>query len=58
MLRIQNLPMPAILVPEQLWTGKQVMSILIPPNVTTKIIKNKSEGLGNLSDTNVLIRHG
>lgn len=55
---ILNLPLPAILLPEELWTGKQLMSIIIPKNYTTKHIKNKSEGLSNLPDTNLYIKNG
>ncbi len=29
-----ELPIPAILKPEPLWTGKQVMSLIIPKKIT------------------------
>jgi DNA-directed RNA polymerase II subunit RPB1 len=29
-----ELPIPAILKPEPLWTGKQVMSMIIPKKIT------------------------
>jgi hypothetical protein len=33
--------MPAILKPEPLWTGKQVMSIIIPSKITAEMVKDK-----------------
>jgi hypothetical protein len=31
--------MPAILKPEPLWTGKQVMSMIIPDKITIEMMK-------------------
>jgi DNA-directed RNA polymerase II subunit RPB1 len=37
-LKIGTLPMPAILKPEPLWTGKQLVSLLLPEQVDMKKI--------------------
>lgn len=31
-----ELPMPAILKPQELWTGKQIMSMIIPQSINTE----------------------
>ncbi|KAI1289307.1 DNA-directed RNA polymerase II subunit RPB1 [Halotydeus destructor] len=61
-----QMPMPAILKPTPLWTGKQVFSLIIPGNVN--LIRNHSthpdeEDDGpykwiSVGDTKVLIEHG
>lgn len=38
-----DLPMPAILKPEPLWTGKQIMSLVIPEQMTMTRFKGEKE---------------
>jgi DNA-directed RNA polymerase II subunit RPB1 len=52
-----ELPMPAILKPEPLWTGKQIMSMIIPEKITIEIWKSK-DGLRNRDDSSMIIRKG
>jgi DNA-directed RNA polymerase II subunit RPB1 len=52
-----ELPMPAILKPEPLWTGKQIMSMIIPEKITIEIWKSK-DGLRNKDDSSMIIRKG
>lgn len=37
-----TLPTPAVWKPEQLWTGKQVYSMLLPPIYLSKVVRNGS----------------
>ena len=55
-----ELPMPAILKPEPLWTGKQVMSLIIPDKISIEISKSqdKAEGLRNIKDVTMIIKKG
>lgn len=55
-----QLPHPAILKPEPLWTGKQLMSMIIPDKITIEIIKESDyeNGLRNIKDINMIIRKG
>lgn len=39
--------MPAILKPEPLWTGKQVMSLIIPEKITIEIMKRGDGDIGH-----------
>ena len=51
-----DLPIPAILMPEPLWTGKQLISMLIPPEITlTK--GNFKDNQMNLNDKSGLVIH-
>ena len=52
-----ELPIPAILKPEPLWTGKQIMSMNIPEKITIEIWKSK-DGLRNRDDSSMIIRKG
>ena len=52
-----ELPIPAILKPEPLWTGKQVMSLIIPKKITIEI-KKTDNPYSNLHDTNMIIKKG
>ena len=52
-----ELPIPAILKPEPLWTGKQIMSMIIPEKITIEIWKGK-DGLRNRDDSSMIIRKG
>lgn len=52
-----ELPMPAILKPEPLWTGKQIMSMIIPEKITIEVWKSK-DGLRNRDDNCMIIRRG
>ena len=52
-----ELPMPAILKPEPLWTGKQIMSMIIPEKITIEMWKGK-DGLRNRDDNSMIIRKG
>lgn len=52
-----ELPIPAILKPEPLWTGKQIMSMIIPEKITIEIYKGK-DGFRNRDDSSMLIRKG
>jgi DNA-directed RNA polymerase II subunit RPB1 len=38
-----RLPVPAILKPQSLWTGKQVYSMLFPPFSMSKVVRNGTE---------------
>jgi DNA-directed RNA polymerase III subunit RPC1 len=35
-----DLPLPAVLKPEELWTGKQIFNLLLKPNDESKILLN------------------
>ena len=51
-----TLPMPAIVWPMPLWTGKQVLSMLFPPNMClTKTVRGPYD---RMSDHTVCIRRG
>lgn len=52
-----QLPIPAILKPEPLWTGKQVMSLIIPKKITIEIRKGDNP-LSNVKDTSMIIKKG
>ena len=49
--------MPAILKPEPLWTGKQIMTMIIPEKITIEMWKG-SDGLKNRDDNSMIIRKG
>lgn len=58
-----NLPPPAILKPKPLWTGKQILSLLIPDvnlkrKTSTHSDKIEANHVINLCDTDVLIENG
>ena len=54
-----QLPIPAILKPEPLWTGKQVMSMIIPDKITIETVNlSDDNGLRNIKDTSLIIRKG
>lgn len=38
-----ELPMPAILKPKPLWTGKQIMTLIIPEKMTMKKLSGKTD---------------
>ena len=38
-----TLPVPAVMFPEPLWTGKQIYSMLFPPLNLTKLVRNAAE---------------
>ena len=52
-----ELPLPAILKPEPLWTGKQVMSLIIPKKITIEI-KKGDQPLANMHDISMIIKKG
>jgi DNA-directed RNA polymerase II subunit RPB1 len=52
-----ELPMPAIVKPVPMWTGKQVVSLLIPAEISVTILKGK-DGYKNKDDTSMVIRNG
>ena len=52
-----ELPIPAILKPVPLWTGKQVMSLIIPKKITIEIRKG-DDPLANVTDVSMLIKKG
>lgn len=56
-LNFGDLPMPAILKPVPMWTGKQVVSLLIPSEISITILKSK-DGYRNKDDTSMVIRNG
>ena len=47
-----ELPMPAILKPIQLWTGKQVFSLILRPNSKKTMVGNEG-GCGNTAGTRI-----
>ena len=55
-----QLPMPAILKPVPLWTGKQVMSMVIPSKISSENYKDKTRDniFRNPKDVNMIIRKG
>eukprot|EP01125_Pyxidicula_operculata_P009020 TRINITY_DN297_c0_g1_i1.p1 TRINITY_DN297_c0_g1~~TRINITY_DN297_c0_g1_i1.p1 ORF type:complete len:1781 (-),score=540.27 TRINITY_DN297_c0_g1_i1:121-5463(-) len=54
-----NLPVPAILKPKELWTGKQIFSLLIPPQVNLyKASKHKGPKFLSPNDTEVIVEQG
>ena len=56
-LEFGQLPHPTILKPEPLWTGKQVISLLIPQEISLDIFKG-SDSYRNAEDTSMIIRKG
>lgn len=56
-LEFGELPMPAIMKPVPMWTGKQVVSLLIPAEISINILKGK-DGYKNKDDTSMVIRNG
>lgn len=52
-----QLPIPAILKPEPMWTGKQVMSLIIPKKITIEIKKGDNP-LSNVKDISMIIKKG
>lgn len=52
-----QLPIPAILKPEPMWTGKQVMSLIIPKKITIEIKKGDNP-LANVKDISMIIKNG
>ena len=52
--------MPAIMKPVPLWTGKQVMSMIIPDKISIEIRKatEKHEALRNIKDVSMVIKKG
>lgn len=55
-----RLPVPAVLKPHELWTGKQVFGILLPKNINITLNSNMhdDETSGPMSDTKVIIQNG
>ncbi len=55
-----ELPIPAILKPSPLWTGKQVMSLIIPKKITIEIFKGdtKNDSQSNIKDVSMIIKKG
>ena len=56
-----NIPMPAILKPKPLWTGKQIFSLILPKINLVRYTANHDDNLtGHMShyDTEVLIENG
>lgn len=57
-----KLPRPAILKPKPLWTGKQVMNLLLPPDLQFERMsgwsKDDDEIYMSADDTSVIIRDG
>jgi|LakMenEpi03Aug12_release.lakeMendotaPanAssembly.Ray.scaffolds.fasta_scaffold3014384_1 DNA-directed RNA polymerase II subunit RPB1 len=49
--------MPAVIKPVPMWTGKQVVSLLIPKQISVSIFKGK-DGFKNKDDTSMVIRYG
>lgn len=52
-----ELPIPAILKPEPMWTGKQVMSLIIPRKITIEIKKGDNP-FSNVKDVSMIIKKG
>jgi DNA-directed RNA polymerase II subunit RPB1 len=58
-----RIPTPAILKPRQLWTGKQIFSLLLDPDLSLETTSNSHDsndrsGYFNPNDTRVVIRFG
>lgn len=56
-----NIPVPAILKPKPLWTGKQIFSLILPKLNIIRFTSNhdeKTTGNMSLNDTEVLIENG
>lgn len=51
-----RLPQPAILKPRPLWTGKQLLSLVIPP--VNFVLKDAESGWDCPRDKNVLVKNG
>ena len=54
----EGLPIPAIIKPIHLWTGKQVISLIFPRGLAIRNMSNKGEGFANLHENNVIIKNG
>ena len=59
-LWLDNLDTPAIIKPKRMWTGKQVMSALLPQQISfCKPVRNaNADTLGILKDDVVIVRNG
>jgi DNA-directed RNA polymerase II subunit RPB1 len=56
---LTELPIPAVLKPERLWTGKQLFSMLLPDVSLDTVASTHADGdSGNSDDTRVRIRRG
>ena len=55
---VVHLPMPVILKPKPLWTGKQIFSLLIPKQLNLSSFKDRDNKYCSLKDANVLIDRG
>ena len=54
---VKSLPLPAILKPKPLWTGKQIFSLLIP-DLNLSALRDKEKRYFSTKDLNVLIQNG
>lgn len=53
------IPQPAILKPTPRWTGKQIVSMVLPNNLNLRKMKNNSqESWHSKDDSDVIIQHG
>eukprot|EP00301_Raphidiophrys_heterophryoidea_P007668 c12937_g1_i1.p1 GENE.c12937_g1_i1~~c12937_g1_i1.p1 ORF type:complete len:1809 (-),score=303.34 c12937_g1_i1:220-5646(-) len=57
-----KLPQPVILAPKELWTGKQIFSMILPPGInlsrTSSTHNDKESGLTSEADTKVVVIDG
>ncbi|XP_008558065.1 DNA-directed RNA polymerase III subunit RPC1 [Microplitis demolitor] len=54
-----ELPQPAILKPYELWTGKQIFSLILRPNKSCKILANlRTQGKAATADNELCVRDG
>ena len=53
-----EIPKPAILKPEPLWTGKQIISMIIPQINYLKIRDDDNANNGYFNDKSVIIKRG
>jgi DNA-directed RNA polymerase II subunit RPB1 len=51
-----KLPSPAIIKPRPMWTGKQILSLVIPEINYVKQVNNKTWACA--SDSNILVKNG
>jgi DNA-directed RNA polymerase II subunit RPB1 len=50
------MPPPAIIKPKPMWTGKQILSMVIPKGIN--LVRDDSEGSFPVNDTGMMIEHG
>jgi len=52
----RGLPPPAIIKPKALWTGKQIVSLVLPESVNLEMFARDGDRLDSYKDLNVIVQ--